>query len=219
MDIAWVPQACTRRRRGELLRFPGLHQQGRSGDGSGAERHAVSTIHHQGQKTGGLVSRGLLSAGPFWNFPVHKVFMSIGDLAAKYVRYVKEKQVLGIKDVATSNGTVFHEYVAKVFRRRVSECFGISKPPWGPGIISDDFLDHGPALEPWTVHLTLVKYLKKWSTIYGLNMPKYHVKSVTIVFYSWYCSSNHHQASKRWFLGSLADLSRNIYMYTYTHTL
>ena len=26
------------------------------------------------QKTGGLVSRGLLWAGPFWNFPVHRIY-------------------------------------------------------------------------------------------------------------------------------------------------
>ena len=80
--------------------------------------------------------------------------------------------------------------------------FGISKPPWGPGIIGtmDSSL------------LTLVKYLKKWSTIYGLD-------TILLVFYSWYCSSNHHQASKRWFLGSLADLSRNTYIYIYIHIL
>ena len=71
----------------------------------------------------------------------------------------------------------------------------------------------GPPLEPWTVHLTLVKYLKKWSTTYGLDT----ILKVLLAFYSWYCSSNHHQASKRCFLGSLADLSRNIYIHTHTH--
>ena len=124
----------------------------------------------------------------------------IGNLAAKYVRYVKQKQVLGIKDVATSNGTVFHEYVAKVFSRRVSgfrnqQTSLRSWDHWNHGQFTVDF---GEIPEKMEHHL--------W--------PRYHFTSFLFLVLFIKSSSGE---QKMVFGKPGRSVQKYIYIYTYTY--